>query len=108
MTAAPHLTARAVADAPRPDPLPTTEARLPMTDTPTVGDELLNEIERVSAKRERWRQHAAEMPMLSASVAPAIMMMTACIEAGKRAIADHDAIACIAALKNLKDYSDDD
>ena len=78
-----------------------------MSKTATVGDELINEIERVSAKRERWRQRAAEMSLLRGSVALPIVVMTASIDAGKRAIADNDPVACIRALVELRNYSDD-
>lgn len=73
--------------------------------TTSVGHELLNEIERVSAKRERWRGYAVGS---EASFAPAIFLMTRAIDAAKAAIASGDAIACLQAYEDLKSYDSDD
>lgn len=73
----------------------------------SVGHELLNEIERVSAKRERWRGYALEAGP-QGMFGPAIAMMTMEIDAAKRALAENDAVACVAALQSLKEYDDGD
>jgi hypothetical protein len=72
-----------------------------------VGAALLAEIERVSAKRERWRGYAKDAGA-SASFAPGIFLMTQGIEAAKSALADDDAARCIQALDFLKGYDDED
>ena len=75
--------------------------------TESVGTALLSEIERVSAKRERWRGYAAEVGP-QGCFGPALMLMTAAIDAGKKAIADDDAVGAIAALQDLQGYDDND
>jgi hypothetical protein len=74
----------------------------------SVGTELLNEIERVSAKRERWRGYCKNMPAISAGMQLGIAMMGAAIDAAKDAIANSDAVASIAALETLRGYDDED
>lgn len=78
-----------------------------MAEIETVGSKLLDEIERVSAKRERWRGYAQEFGS-PASYSPGIMLMTEAIERGKRAIADNDPIASLQALEWLQSYNDED
>lgn len=73
----------------------------------TVGEKLLDEIERVSAKRERWRGYQADLGV-DAGIGLIIHIMTAEIDAAKAAIAADDAVACIAALQALEGYDDDD
>lgn len=73
----------------------------------SVGAALLAEIERVSAKRERWRGYAKEAGS-GASFAPAIFLMTQGIDAAKAALADDDAVRCIQALEFLRAYDDED
>ena len=73
----------------------------------SVGSKLLNEIERVSAKRERWRDLArADRPM--GNFGPAIFLMTQAIEFAKRALSDQDPVACIAALRDLEGFDSED
>ncbi len=72
----------------------------------TVGSELLNEIERVSAKRERWLAYSAELH--DASLRPAVLLMTQAIERGKVAVQSDDPVEAIAALENLRDFDSDD
>lgn len=75
----------------------------------SVGEKLLSEIERVAAKRERWRGYAAELPPQSAiGFGLTIGVMTAEIEAAKRALISNDAVECIACLKSLEGYDDAD
>jgi hypothetical protein len=73
----------------------------------SVGIALIGEIERVSAKRERWRGYARDSGS-AASYAPAIMIMTAEIDEAKAALVSDDAARAIAALENLRAYGDDD
>lgn len=70
----------------------------------TVGLELLNEIERVTAKRERWRAFARTIPACALTVD----MMTTSIDAAKAAVASGDVIACMRAYADLKGYDSDD
>ncbi len=74
----------------------------------TVGEELLDEIERVSAKRERWRPYLDEMGPAGAMMGLTIGLMTGSIEAAKRAVASCDAVECIACLQDLRGYGSDD
>jgi hypothetical protein len=73
---------------------------------------LLDEIERVAAKRERWKAFAAEAKPYSrfnaASFAPTIFLMTAAIDNAKKAIAEQDVVLCITCLKALKEFDSDD
>lgn len=75
--------------------------------TATVGSELLNEIERVSAKRERWKGYAAESGPMG-NFAPALFLMTRAINQAKKAVQSDDPAAAIAALKTLREYDDND
>lgn len=74
----------------------------------SVGSELLNEIERVSAKRERWRGHMAEMGPTGRGLQLSIAMMTAEINEAKAALRDDDAIRSILSLKALRGYDNND
>lgn len=74
----------------------------------SVGSELLNEIERVSAKRERWRGHMAEMGPAGVGMSLSIAMMTNDIEEAKAAILDDDAVRSILSLKALRGYDNND
>ena len=73
----------------------------------SVGTALLDEIERVSAMRARWQEHARE-PGAQGSFALALLLMTASMNAGKKAIAEDDAILAIAALGYLRGYDPDE
>ena len=73
----------------------------------SVGEELLNEIERVSAKRERWRGYAKDAgPQVV--LAPGIMLMTMAIDAGKAALMSGDPVSAIRVLEDLRGYDDND
>lgn len=75
----------------------------------SVGSALLDEIERVSAKRERWKQMQQEMgPALGRGMAPGIMMMGAAINAGKAALQSDDPADAIRALEALRAYDNED
>ena len=74
----------------------------------TVGFELLNEIERVSAKRQRWITLGQQVPGLAPGMSFGLALMKQAIEAGKAAITDNDAVASIAALETLRGYDSDD
>lgn len=73
--------------------------------TESVGAKLLSEIERVSAKRERWRGYAAENEgSARAAFGPALMMMTAAIDSAKAAFASGDPVEAIQALAALEGF----
>jgi len=74
----------------------------------SVGIELLNEIERVAGKRERWKQYSIETPEIALGLKPGIALMGLAIERAKDAIANNDAVASIAALEDLRGYDSDD
>ena len=76
--------------------------------TESVGSKLLSEIERISARRERWRGYLNDSTLPLGNLAPAILLMTAAIDEAKAAIAGNDAVRCIAALQALEGYRDDD
>lgn len=73
----------------------------------SVGSELLNEIERIAAKRERWRGYATAAGP-EACFEPALTLMTMAIDNGKKAVMGDDPVFAIAALQALKDFSDED
>lgn len=76
--------------------------------TETVGSKLLSEIERVSAKRERWRQFE-EMPAFKmANFGPAILLMTRAIDQAKAALQSDNVADSISALRALEGYSNED
>jgi hypothetical protein len=73
----------------------------------TVGSQLLREIERVSAKRERWRGYAAAMqPLEAVGLTLSINDMTAEIEEAKDALLSEDPASAIRALEALRGYDD--
>ena len=81
----------------------TTDATAPVS----VVEKLLNEIERVTAKRERWKKYANECGR-AVSFVPAIMSMTQAINSAKRALTSMDAVECIACLRDLEGYASND
>jgi hypothetical protein len=74
----------------------------------TVGSALLTEIERISAKLERWRVFAEENPILGTSIAISIANMTAAIHEGQEALRSDDPARVILALEALHSYDDED
>ena len=64
---------------------------------------MLDQIERVVAKRERWRGYAKEHDS-EIAYAPGVALMTAAIEAGKTAIAEIDVIKSLRAHEDLKGF----
>ncbi len=76
----------------------------------SIGEKLLGEIERVSAKRERWRGYAAnpKFPANAMAFQPGIFLMTGAIDAAKSALASGDGIACVAAMKGLEEFNSND
>ena len=74
-----------------------------MSDGNSVGSELLNEIERVSAKRERWKGY-----VMGPAGEPGIFLMTQSIERGKIAVQSADPAEAIAALVDLRSWDDND
>jgi len=63
----------------------------------TVGSELLNEIERVSALREQYRE-------IGEAGSFGVMMMTAAINEAKDQVQGADPVAAIRALKVLQEF----
>jgi hypothetical protein len=76
--------------------------------TESVAEKLLAEIERVSAKRERWRGYRRDMGAAGFGMELSIAVMSAGIDLAKAALLDNDAIACVVALRELQDYDDND
>lgn len=76
--------------------------------TATVGSELLNEIERVSAKRERWNGYMRDVGSMGAALKPAMFLMTAAIDRAKSAIQSNDPAEAIGALEDLRTFDDND
>ena len=79
----------------------------------SVGAELPRQIERVSAKRERYRVYAKSLlgegfPEMAWSLTPVIAVMTHDLDAASAAVASGDVIACILAYQALRDFGDDD
>lgn len=74
----------------------------------TVGSALLDEIERVSAKRERWKGYRKDMGPAGVGMDLSISLMTKEIEEAKAAIRDDDSVRSILALKALRGYDDGD
>ena len=77
-----------------------------MTDLVT---QTLDQLERVVAIRERYREIARNMSKFGhgSSLGPAIAMMTADIDRAKDAIVTMDSTALIPALDSLKGYSNE-
>lgn len=79
----------------------------------TVGDELLREIERVAAKRERWKQYQREADERTKQGSNpvnfhfAILFMTVALDNARAAIASNDVIDCIACLRALQEEKDE-
>lgn len=70
---------------------------------------ILNEIERVSAKREHWLGCQCEMvPSVAGSLTPGIVLMTSAIEVGKQSLLSEDPAAAIRALESLRGFDNDD
>lgn len=74
----------------------------------TLGDALPRQIERVTAKRDRWIQIAAENPQMGGSMNFAIALMQKEIMAGLRAAASGSVVEMMAAHEALAAYGDDD
>lgn len=81
-----------------------------MADSNSVGSDLLNEIERVSAKRERWKGYAKEQANwnIHANFGPALFLMTRAIDRGKDAVQSADPIEAIRALEDLRGFDSED
>ena len=74
----------------------------------SVGSQLLNEIERVGRKHERWLGMMEEFPELKSGMSIGAALMKAQIEEGKLALQSGDPARAIQALKALQDYGDED
>ncbi len=78
----------------------------PMTDT--LADALPREIDRVTAKRDRWIKIAADHPEMASGMNITIAFMQNEIMAAVRALASGDVTEMMSAHESLKGYSDDD
>ncbi|WP_108482293.1 hypothetical protein [Oceaniglobus ichthyenteri] len=76
--------------------------------TDTLADALPREIARVSAKRDRWRDMAAEHPAIAMGMNMTIAIMQAEIDHAVRACAIGDVVEMMAALDSLRGYDDND
>ena len=75
--------------------------------TQSVVTALLDEIERVAGMRARWKGHARESGV-QGPAALTLLLMTAAINAGKKAIAEDDAVIAILALQDLRGFDADE
>lgn len=78
-----------------------------MTEQNTLVDELVAEIKRVTAKKERWQQMMREHNVRF-GMQFSIHVMQAQIERGVESIATGEAGQMMRALESLKGYNDDD
>ena len=76
--------------------------------TDTLADALPREIERISAKRDRWISLAQDHPEIASGMNITIAIMQAEIVIAVRACAKGDVVEMMVAHESLKGYSDDD
>jgi hypothetical protein len=76
--------------------------------TESLAEALPKQIERVSAKRDRWIKMASEHPEMGPGMSLTIAIMKAEIDGAVRAAASGDVVEMMAAHQSLADYSDDD
>jgi len=76
--------------------------------TDTLADALPREIERISAKRDRWISMAQDHPEIAPGMNITIAIMQTEIGIAVRACANGDVGEMMAAHERLKGYSDDD
>ena len=74
----------------------------------SLADALPRQIERVTAKRDRWIRMTAEHPELTGGMNITIALMQHEIMAGVRAAASGDVAAMMSAHEALAAYSDGD
>ena len=74
----------------------------------TLADALPRQIERVTAKRDRWIKLAAEHPDMAGGMSITIALMQHEIMAGVRAAASGSVVEMMAAHEALAAYGDDD
>ena len=74
----------------------------------SLAEALPKQIERVSAKRDRWIRMASEHPEMAAGMNVTIELMRHEIMAGVHAAASGDVVGMMAAHQALAAYSDDD
>lgn len=82
----------------------------PIAEPVNLVAKILEELERVTAMRERWRRYADEWAPFGrayANLGPGIVLMTLAIEEAKAAIAGDDVIASLKALRSLEGFSHD-
>lgn len=74
----------------------------------TLADALPRQIERVTAKRDRWIKIAAENPQMAGAMNLTIALMQHEIMAGVRAAASGSVVEMMSAHEALAAYGDDD
>jgi hypothetical protein len=74
----------------------------------SLADALPRQIDRVTAKRDRWIKMAADHPEMASGMNITIALMQHEIMAGVKAAADGDVAAMISAHEALAAYSDND
>jgi hypothetical protein len=74
----------------------------------SLAEALPQEIARVSAKRDRWRDMMKEHPSLAPGMSLTVAIMQVEIDQAVKACVSGDVLEMMAAYQSLKDYSDDD
>ena len=74
----------------------------------SVGSNLLDEIVRISAKRQRWKAMVDEFPFMAAGLNLTIAVMTHEIAEAMVAVQSDDPASAIRALLALRGYDDND
>lgn len=75
----------------------------------SVGEQLINEIERIAAKRERYRSYRKDMSkQFAVGMDISIAVMTAELNEAKAAVLDADPARAIRVLEALRGYNDDE
>ena len=76
--------------------------------TDTLADALPREIDRITAKRDRWIKMAAEHPEMAIGMNLAIGLMQHEVMQAVRASTEGDTVEMMRCLESLRAYSDDD
>ena len=80
-----------------------------MTGRPTnLAYALAEELERIVAKRERWKDMVRRGEVRVVEFLPGLALMTQAIDAAKSALGLGDAIASLRAYEDLKGFASDD
>lgn len=74
----------------------------------TVGEDIQNEIERVSRKHERWLGYMRADPTMVAGMQLGAGLMKTTIDEAKAAVSSGDPIRVLRSYEALKAYDDND